>query len=660
MSNSKFAQTHDSMNREPDQSKIGNITKNMNADDYYVYLLEIFENDREKIRAFMRGNGFSHTPFFCNSFASLSDEKQLDLCTKIANLNTRWIASGYIEEKHSGDDFMVDPIIREAYINSIVICKYYEQPGEQFWLKWAKEMRGCIFFVNPETLAVVYSGKLNRGAEVVTQMTKKMGINTQDVISNKISILDSEQRDTCDRVQNGDLIDIFLTSKCDGSLLVATSYIGDMIGVMSPVIDLFGSAFAQLVAKQSMEISNGTRLVVFSTQGTLIMGVDMNAYMITSMLVGSGVCSRTDLSNTEGGYLGAWNRYGSTWLELFMQFMFFDDMTRIQTFCFEGICASRRGLFNDHQHDELAISYEFDRFIFLGTNVCEKHFYMPHMLYRKLSEIKFEEPLWWNITDGKQVNAMISDIDRLIHGTLSKQEYLSIYPPANNGFDVKSLEQIDRAIIDCEGWVAMKIATHPIVDQDIKYVIDLLGIPYTIYSKIKTEAYYRAHKFRVENMEYLLELAKTAGDSFPLSRKIAGICANGSIVRRLVAIGQHIRKLLDFTDSKNKILPLLRSAFETTSTGSTAKNPLIGFEKRPFDVQCKIALNFRGFDFGILLMPIYLGEFPEINPETENLKGIFVDLTMSLRPWTSDYVTRINGLNMSSQCLQCLIGAIFA
>ncbi len=155
-------------------------------------------------------------------------------------------------------------------------------------------------------------------------------------------------------------------------------------------------------------------------------------------------------------------------------------------------------------------------------------------------------------------------------------------------------------------------------------------------------------------------MSKTAGDSFPLSRKIAGICANDSIVRRLGAIGQHIRKLLDFMDSKNKILPLLRCAFETTSTGSTAKNLLIGFEKRPFDVQCKIALNFRGFDFGKLLMPIYLDKFPEINPETENMKGIFVDLTMSLRPWTSDYVTRINVMNMTSPCLQCLIGAIFA
>lgn len=652
-------------------------TKDMHADELYAYLLNKYAGDRAQIREFLRtlgseyACGFMHNTFLPSSFASLTLDEQLVFCSKLEKLNAGWLAAGYVKISHTADEFMKDSVLRDAYVNSIVIVKYYEQYGARFWQnKWAKEMRGTIIIVNPETLAITCVSKLDRGAEVVTGMVSKMNLETQDVKPGKIKILDEEQKDTCIRLCAGKPINMHLTSKGDGSLLVITSFTGMMIGVMAPVIELFGTEYTQMWAAQSLAQSNGERLVVPGTQGTLMEAGFMAPYMVTSMLVGSKICSRADLTSMSDkglSHVDAWKIYGPQWIDHFLKFTFFDDLTLIQTFSFEAICENRCGLFGDHPHIELACSYDRDRLIFLGTSICDKRFYIPHTLYNTctLSHIPFEEPLWWDISHADQANQMIDDIGLMILGKMSKKDYLTKHPPANRGFDVGSDLHIESAIIDFEGWVAMKFAALEIVDPDHLIVIKALRIPRTIYSKIKTEPYYRSHKFHMENIPYLTELSKTAGNIFPLSRKIAGICASGAVATRLGIIGQKIMCLLDFKDPENKIMPLLRAAFKATldaasASGPTAKlpkDPLVGFEKRPFDVQCKMALNFRGFDFGDLLVPIYLATFPEIDPMTQDLKLICTGLTMTLQPWAKDYADRIKELNPASPAVQGLITA---
>ena len=128
--------------------------------------------------------------------------------------------------------------------------------------------------------------------------------------------------------------------------------------------------------------------------------------------------------------------------------------------------------------------------------------------------------------------------------------------------------------------------------------------------------------------------------------------------------------LLDFQNPQNEILALLRRSHMESVVRAEAeaeltpkakakplKDPFNGFEKRPFDIQCKLALNYRGFDFSALLAPIYLQEFPELSPATRDLKAICGGLTMTLQPWAKDYEARVKDLDLMSPSVQDLIKA---
>ena len=97
------------------------------------------------------------------------------------------------------------------------------------------------------------------------------------------------------RLCAGQDIDMHLTAKGDGSLLVINSFTGESLAIMEPVVNIFGSDYARIWAKQSLELSNQKRLLVPSTQGTLMESGFMAGYMVTSMLVGSGIVTREEL-----------------------------------------------------------------------------------------------------------------------------------------------------------------------------------------------------------------------------------------------------------------------------------------------------------------------------------------------------------------------------
>lgn len=665
---------HTKISEQDDVWGVDPLTKSMNVVEFYSHLLKKYSGDRAQIREFLKTLGgeypcgFMHNAFFEKSYGSMDAKEQDDFCLKLEALSTAWVKAKYTKTVRTAQEFLSDDGLREAYMNSIVVVKYFEQYGARFWQNaWAKEMRGTVLFVNPETHDVRCAVKLNRGAEAITGMVSKMGLETQDVKPGKVQILDEEQKDTCIRLCVGKPIDMHLTSKGDGSLLVVTSFTETMRDVMIPVIELFGTEYTRLWAKISLDLSDGKRLLVPSTQGTFMESGFMGPYMVTAMLCGSEICTRQELDalNKIDNYVEAWDRYGEKWIRKFLGFTFFDSQTEIQTFCFEAICKNRCGLFGDRPHIELACSYDRDRLIFLGTSICDKRFYIPHSMLGAQSLIPFEEPLWWQIKHADKVDRMIDDIGQMILGKMDKKTYLTHHPPQNRGFDILDEKMVEAAIIDYEGWVAMKVAVFKTTDSDHIQIIDALGIPVTIYSKIKTEPYYRSHKFHMENIPYLIKLSETAGHIFPLSRKLAGVCASGAVAERLRIIGQKTMSLLDFKDPENKVMGQLRIAFQKTLDAAGAqglsaklpKDPLVGFEKRPFDVQCKMALNFRGFDFGELLVPIYLEAFPEIDPETPGLKTICTGLTMILQPWAPGYDLRVKDLNPQSLAVQGLITA---
>ena len=638
-----------------DTLSINDFTKNMNISQYYSYLMDKYHGDQLQICEFLRTLGFIQTTFIKKS----DNIDDATFCAQLSQLSITWKDLGVIITSYSASEISSNSQIYEKLRHSIVILKYIDGlQGACFWQNvWAKEMRGTVLFISPNNASVkVLSFKLPRGAEVLTGMVTKNNLETQDIKSNKIDMLDEEQRDTCLQLCNGNPINMHLTSKGDGSLMIVNVYTGLALKIMQPIVMTFGSDYARLWATQSLILTNNTRLFVPATHNTLIESGFMSPYMVTSLLVGSNIVSREELAifHANGGtYMDAWQRYGTVWMDQFMQFTFHDSLTETHTFSFEAICNNRCGLFGDQTHVELACSYDRDRLIFLGVSLADCLFYIPHSMYNTISQIiPFEEPLWWTITHASQVDNMLDDINNIIFGKFTKNDFLLKFPPANRTFDISS------AIIDFEGWVAMKFATCHITDSNHRTVINDLGIPLTIYSKIKTEVYYRAHKFNATNIPYLMELSKTAGHIFPLSFKIAGICQSGAISERLINVGCKIMELLNFNDPANIIIPALHTAFNNrliNQSGKQPKNPLTGFEKRPFNVQCRMVLNFDGFDFSEFYVPIYVAFFPEIDTNTTELKHILKNLTMTLQPWDVEYVERVNNLDLQSTSIQELI-----
>jgi len=188
-------------------------------------------------------------------------------------------------------------------------------------------------------------------------------------------------------------------------------------------------------------------------------------------------------SDSIDNHLIAWTKFGDQWINKFLNLKFFDDLTQVHTFSFETICKNRQGIFNDHEHIELACSYDVDRCVFVGVSISDHLFYVPHSIYETSSHIPFEQPLWWNVAHAKQVDAMIEALDSMLMGKITKIEYLTMFPPSN--------KNPVTDFIDPEGWVAMKIVTPSTQNLDL---------PPTVYSKIKTESYYRAHKFEQDNI----------------------------------------------------------------------------------------------------------------------------------------------------------------
>ena len=653
-------------------------TKGMNICQFITHLMERFSGDRSQVKEFLRTlDGDSKmTNFFMNSYLekgwnkSLPPEDQREFLTKLSKLSEEWKVAGIIDRSFTVDELISDATIRDRMVKSICLYKYNDAVhGARAWQNdWAPEMRGSVLFINPVTGAVkILSYKLPRGPEVLTGLVTKNNLETQDVKNGRTKILGDENRDTCERLCTNQEINMHLSFKADGSLCVLNCYTGSALQIMLPLVQLFGTDYSRLWAEQSMKLSDGNRLILPATQGTVIEEGFMAPYMVTSMLVGSKIATRNKLEKLEKAGMSCvdiWCKYGEIFLAKILQFRFSDDLTEVHTLSFEAICKDRCGLFGDRPHTELACSYDRDRFVFLGMTIADKRFYIPHSVYGRSCHIPFDEPLWWYVTHASQVDAMMDALGMMILGEMTKREFLTLFPPMNEDFDITSDEHVANAVIDFEGWVGMKFPSFTVTDQDHLEVSHALRIPFTIYCKIKSEAYYRAHKFHKVNIAYLAKLAKTAGHIFPLASKVTSICESGAILKRLTTVGAGVIELMVFTPD-SPMMTMLQQAFAKTmasvqtridngETVKVPKNPLTGFDKRPYTVQCRMALNIDGFDFSIF-DKLYIDAFPEIDLNTPDLSLILRSLTMTLEPWKEGYTDRIAGLTAESSELHGLI-----
>lgn len=615
-------------------------TMNLSIVKYYPYLLTKFADNAEEVAKYLGQEGFIAT--FTFGSANYTPEM-------LAKLGLAFKEAGVVSV-----DFDVNQNLSKVK-TSIVVLKYMEIPGARYWKNvWAKQCRGVVLFVNPETLDVtVLNYKLPRGAEVLTGMHASSNISeSQDINVKKgtADVLDAEQQDTFERLSQNNDIEAVLTSKADGSLLVVTAYSGKTLHIMKCFVDTFGGDYVEAFATMSLTASNQEVMLVPATNGTFWESGFMQDYMVTSILCGFLKGDRKDMQNMTS--LEAFVQHGIPFIQALLEMrsnnIYMYPGTEAMTFSFEAICSLRTGCFKgNHVHAELAISYDSDRLAFLGTSFCDELVFIPHS-ETKNNRFEIEEPLYWRITHASQINEMMHDMEALLVGKITKATFLAKWVPSNPDW---SNEKVESAIIDFEGWVLMKKATFD-------------GSDPWIYSKIKTVAYYKAHKYRPENIEFLFELAKTAGDIFPLARKLADMLAPGVFEERMSKLQKDFQNLLDMShdDGKAYMAELTEyfaqkelAAATEASSKKKGGNPLTGLEKRPLLVQAKILVNQDPFSTHCLR--IFKKHFQEMDLTHKDLGSCLKGIVMKLELWTDEKIKSLKPIDESiSELVSACIG----
>lgn len=609
----------------------------MSLDKFYKNLWIENSHDEKQIAEALHKIGFLRTATLMSS--SKNEPDQMAFCEKLFQLWKKWLAKGIVSKPLTLGDILsnVDRI-KDKILGSIVNLKYLDHlKGARFWKnRWAKDARGTSLFVNPETGEVsVLSYRMPRGAEVLTGVTKAVGAESQDTSKDEESILDAEQTNVTERLASGQDQEIsgHLSFKADGSLLVINVWTGWAKDVMDPVIELFGNEYVRLWQAQSRLLSKGLALVMPATNGTVFEGGFMAPYMVSSILASSGI-----LRDTLAGfpsYLDAWEKFGKDFIKKVLSLKTFG---LAQSFLFEAICSQRQGLFGDSEHTELAVSYDVDRLVFLGTGL-DKCIFIPASVFTGLSSkafnlrtFPFEQPLFWKICKSSQVNGILKLLEELTIGKITKKDFLMHSPPSNPEFDPENEKMVDKAIIDYEGFVLMKDAVYASF-PDLEENCTAIRIPLMIYSKIKSVPYYLAHKFRASNLEYLRKLA-SATSVFPLANKVveSGLFDVNTLHARFEAVFNGMRKMLDVTESQENLINMMKGFAK-----KDGKTKLFeGFDTRSPETQCKILLNSTIIPEGVakmFLRPLFQSHFPEMGASEEVLPFL-MPLTMKhLKPW---------------------------
>lgn len=403
--------------------------------------------------------------------------------------------------------------------NDVLRMNYLEH--NQLWTElWSRWTRGITFIVMDGVMIPIKS-LLQRGAEMMTGKQLERGITgTESVdfgdndeshdekISNALSSilhLDEIQQETITKLLLNRNVDMNLSFKKDGSLLGYTIYQDPkVIEFMRKFIQDSGDKFAQKILQicDSLGIPFGT----FSSQSTLLIGENMLDWTVQALL--STIMSDDDISlrfNSKT-YMDAVDKCFPQIL-LNLTNLIHDVSANLNipsdasiTISMESICRLRRSIFALKDHDELALSYQSSSCTVLSISYCNLLTVksIPHFIFSEfICKYRFIEPCFWKVTHTTEVNSLLDDLNAVIFEKMSISEFFTKNKPHNK---YENFEYI----IDREGFVS--------------YTGDTFD-----YGKIKTDAYYIAHKLKAKNIGYLGELAKipSARQSFPLCNEVS-------------------------------------------------------------------------------------------------------------------------------------------
>ena len=496
-----------------------------------------------------------------------------------------------------------------SYENRIFSIKYREGMNKLWRPIWARQCRGVYFYVQDDFTCVPIKYQLQRGAELMSGMLVSANIaSTQDISdAKKIACLSDSQQRTCKILlagENEGKLDAYLTEKIDGSLLTVTFYYGEMATLMKTLVTEFGDDFSKMILAGFEKFG---LVGVVSTQGTLMMGIDMQDYFVTSILESSVIgLSRSFLCvwiKTQS-VVQLFDTYGGPW---------FVEMVRILkvlpiipktvtniSLCWESVCAERKTMLNK-LHTELAISYSQSMCLFLGASWCGHDFVLnvPHTM---LSIDAVQEPRFWTVTSAKEVDKLMRGLEDVVYGHISCLDFLMSFHPSNKVWNLDTP-------LHSEGYVCYT--------REGEFV----GQPIVDYNKLKLAAYYigHGHKFHDGSIRELYKLSKTASHIFPLAKMVGDFYSGIKI--NFFEIGQKLSRALGQENS-----------FASKLEGKAFKSYLTASR----EIQVKMIINAKNELFDIWIKDLIIKYYPSIattDLEPEKIKSGLKRMCMDLKPW---------------------------
>ena len=465
---------------------------------------------------------------------------------------------------------------------NFISIKYLDHNNN--WNTWGRESRGS-------TLALI-DGKwtmfkylMERGAEMLTGMQMKRGIDKTDNIDTKMdfkaSHLSRVQQELIQDLREGNPVDLVLSFKKDGSLLSCALYTGSMGVLMRRLINTYCDDFTKAVMTEYDKISGNSDVFVFQSQSTLFIGDAMYDYTTTALFP-EAIPTLTPLKKIQ--------TYGASFMTKLKK-MFDNIDGDIKQILGETICANRTESYSGNVHKELAMSYPTSSFTILSiTSIKDNHYTAyPHYMYSNIiNEAGMTEPAFWKCSSVAQVDKLIQDVDAYIFGKINCDEFYQINIPSN----IYSYEKI----IDCEGFVTYDVKRN------------------NSYGKIKTDSYYKSHKLRDDNIPFLCELNKVAGHIFPLARIVDETISK--LDAKLGLINPELVKVITSAEMK----------------ASLPDKALNGFDNRPRPVQFKIIINNAKNKFSELAFAVFQTHFPSLMISDE-MKTFVVSYAMKTELW---------------------------
>ena len=366
--------------------------------------------------------------------------------------------------------------------NNIFGIKYLDGCNHIWKPKWSREARGRFYYIDNNSI-IPLKNTLQRGIELLTKVHIDDHIKeTQDLDLNTFEKFDNIQKELLNTFsQENKNINGYLTGKVDGSLLVVNYYPSN--SQQYQIIDKLLN-----ISKNILYIKCENYIITISTNSTLFIGNDMYDYFLTSLY---GELNKHLDINKSFSYL--WNQIKYDFEILIINLinnLQNDNISRNEmiNLNFEMICKNRT-TFKGKISNELAVGYDKSNIYFLG--LTNNNIYYPHFLFKNTKHI-ISHPVYLKVNNTNDVFNIMKDLNKVVFDKMETDEFMKKYFPQNLNYPLHP-----------EGFIYL---------HSIKNNFD--------YSKIKLPVYYKCHKIRDDNMEYLFNLPEKTEYYFPIVKTI--------------------------------------------------------------------------------------------------------------------------------------------